>query len=448
VLVNMASADSVIIFSEGTFQEQIQELVNYLARGLSQDDRIAYIKPYQDVLITPAGGKPIAEDEERRQKTVQMVVAGVKGLGEGNEREQEGFFNLLFAHVFSLWSPGDSELLVQMDALLAQVTGASTPTSSVKYRIISNLFNAAPRESAVRLHAYKALLKVAAESGEVSLLQVSKSDVEGWLEEWDVSVEEKAELLVQIAEALEQSGQPEEAYTFLVRRLIVLPASSSSAADAALSTIAKALSLPFVYSFDALLEAPAIASAKSHPLFALLQVFWRGGMGEWTEWISAHSSTLSEFGLDQSALEQKLRMLALASLASQYLTPTSPSGTSDIPYALIAKSLSISETAVEPTVVATIRANLVAGKLSQTTKAFRVYRAAVRAFEKPEWERLEERANAWRDGLLGVLAVLKSKKERAVGGGASLEKGGEGKVVVENVGATLQSEGATVEATA
>ncbi|KZT60753.1 hypothetical protein CALCODRAFT_428714 [Calocera cornea HHB12733] len=441
----MASGDSVIIFSEGTFQEQIQELVNYLARGLSQDDRIAYIKPYQDVLITPAGGKPIAEDEERRQKTVQMVVAGVKGLGEGNEREQEGFFNLLFAHIFTLWPETAPEVLEQVDTLATQIAGTPGQASLVKYRIISNLFNAAPRKSAVRLHAYKALLNVAAENGEVSLLQVSKSDVEGWLEEWDVSAEDKAELLVQIAEALEKSGQPEEAYTFQLRRLSIIPPTSSSAAEAALATISKALSLPFVYSFDPIMEAPAVASVKSHPLFSLLQVFWRGGMGEWAEWLSAHESTLSELGLNKLELEQKLRMLALSSLASQYLTPTSPSGTSDIPYALIAKVLSIPEDLVEPAVIATIRANLVTGKLSQTTKSFRVYRAAVRGFEQPEWERLEERASAWRDGLLGVLSVLKSKR---VGGGAAPEKGSEGKAIVENVGATLLSEGATVEAAA
>ncbi|KZP00225.1 PCI-domain-containing protein [Calocera viscosa TUFC12733] len=437
----MASGDSIIIFSEGTFQEQIQELVNYLARGLSQDDRITYIKPYQDVLITPAGGRPIAEDEERRQKTVEMVVAGVKGLGEGNEREQEGFFNLLVAHVFALWPATAPEILVQVDALVTQIAGATTQTPLVKYRIISNLFNAAPRNSAVRLHAYKALLNVAADNGEISLLQVPKSDVEGWLDEWDVSVEQKAELLEQIAEALEKSGQP-YAYTFLVRRLTIIPAASSSAEQAALATISKALSLPFVYSFDAIMEAPAVASVKSHPLFSLLQVFWRGGVTEWAEWESAYSSTLVEFGLDKIALEQKLRLLALSSLSSQYLTPTSPAGTSDIPYTLISKALSIPEDLVEPTVIATIRANLVAGKLSQTTKSFRVYRAAVRGFEQPEWERLEERANAWRDGLLGVLSVLKSKRA------AAAPEKGEGKVIVENVGATLQSEGVTVEAAA
>ncbi|EJU06607.1 hypothetical protein DACRYDRAFT_92535 [Dacryopinax primogenitus] len=438
----MASGDSVIIFSEGTFQEQIQELVNYLARGLSQDDRIAYIKPYQDVLLTPAGGKPIAEDEERKQQTVRMVVAGVKGLGEGSEREQEGFFNLLFAHIISLWPATEPGIVEQVDPLLAQIAAAPGQTSSVKYRIISNLFNVVPAYSAVRLHAYKTLLQVASENGEVGLLQVSKSDVEGWLAEWEVGVDEKATLLLQIAEALEKSGQPEEAYTFLIRRLTILPPTDSSATDVALTTISKALSLPFVYSFDAIMEAPAVATIKSHPLFSLLRIFWRGGMGEWTEWVSAHSSTLGESGLDKSALENKLRLLALSSLASQFL-PDSPSGTSDIPYALISKSLSISDDEVEPTVIAAIRVGLVAGKLSQTTKCFRVYRSAVRAFEQAEWERLEERTNTWREGLIGVLSVLKTRRERP-----ATDKTSDSKAVVESVGAALLAEATTVEAAA
>lgn len=65
---------------------QILELVNYLALSLPEDQRPNYVQPFQDVLTTQEGQKPIEEDEERRRKALTLVLGEVKGLGEGSER--------------------------------------------------------------------------------------------------------------------------------------------------------------------------------------------------------------------------------------------------------------------------------------------------------------------------------------------------------------------------
>ena len=59
-----------------------------------------------------------------------------------------------------------------------------------------------------------------------------------------------------------------------------------------------------------------------------------------------------------------------------------------------------------------IRAGLLSGKLSQTTQTLRVVRATARAFERPQWEALEQRLTAWRAGLESVLEVVASAKKR------------------------------------
>jgi translation initiation factor 3 subunit M len=78
----------------------------------------------------------------------------------------------------------------------------STPQS------LSNLFNTLPRQSALRLPTYTALLKLASSNDELHVLQISRSDVEKWLKEWDVSSAEKSAFLKTLVEVFSKSSRP------------------------------------------------------------------------------------------------------------------------------------------------------------------------------------------------------------------------------------------------
>lgn len=58
----------------------MQELVNYIARELAEDARTAFIRPFQDALLS--GG----DDVDRKRKTITLVLGAVKGLGTGSDR--------------------------------------------------------------------------------------------------------------------------------------------------------------------------------------------------------------------------------------------------------------------------------------------------------------------------------------------------------------------------
>ena len=73
---------------------------------------------------------------------------------------------------------------------------------------LSNLFNALPRNSSLRLTVYTSLLEFAVANEELDALQLTRSDVEKWLLEWNISSEEKNAFLKTIATAYEKSGQP------------------------------------------------------------------------------------------------------------------------------------------------------------------------------------------------------------------------------------------------
>jgi len=125
--------------------------VNYVVRNRSDEDRAAFIKPFQDILKTEEGQKPLEEDAARRRKIFSMVLSEVKGLGDGSEKgvdlffrradntdwhsEIEGFFNLLYSHLFALY-PADSPETKQYLTTLLQIFSLSPSEQAlIKYRM-------------------------------------------------------------------------------------------------------------------------------------------------------------------------------------------------------------------------------------------------------------------------------------------------------------------------
>ena len=64
------------------------------------------------------------------------------------------------------------------------------------------------------------------------------------------------------------------------------------------------------------------------------------------------------------------------------------------------------------TPLSVIRAGLVSGKLSQSSRVFHITRSTSRAFDQDQWVALEKRLAAWQTGLAAVLAVVTSAREK------------------------------------
>lgn len=72
---------------------------------------------------------------------------------------------------------------------------------------LSNLFNIIPRKSILRLTVFQNLLKIASENNDLEVLNLTPADVDRWLNEWEITTEQKSELLKSIADAYERVGQ-------------------------------------------------------------------------------------------------------------------------------------------------------------------------------------------------------------------------------------------------
>ncbi|CAL1700390.1 unnamed protein product [Somion occarium] len=407
----MSVTDAVSVFAEGTFEEQILELVNYLALSLPEDQRPNYVQPFQDVLTTQEGQKPIEKDEERRRKALTLVLGEVKGLGEGSERvflftEIEGFFNLLLSHFLTLLPLDAPETKEQLATLLQTVASADAP-SSIKYRILSNIFNATPRKSGLRLPVHRALIELASANDELDHLAVSVSEVEKWLSEWDVSVDEKTSFLKTLFDVYTKSGDLDTSYLYQLSYVRSIPPSSPSAESAAGELIATALRSPTTFDFDPLFRLDAVVAAKNHELFPLLQIFLNDGLSQYQDWESGHADVISKYNLDKTQLERKIRLLSLATLGFQNVGR-------DLPYSAVASAIQVEESQVERWVIDAIRAGLITSKISQTTRTLHIIRATARAFERDQWEALEKRLVAWKTGLSSVLEVVVAAKKRNV----------------------------------
>ncbi|EKM79917.1 hypothetical protein AGABI1DRAFT_99540 [Agaricus bisporus var. burnettii JB137-S8] len=398
--------DSVAIFSEGTFEEQILELVEFIARSLPEDDRPAYITSFKDDLKTEESQTPLEEDEDRKRAMLVRVLDEIKLLGEGNDKEIEGFFNLVFSHILVLWSVESQETKEHISKLLQAIASAPTERTSIRYRLLSNLFNAIPQTSPLRHSVYTVILELATKNDQLDILQLQRATVEKWLSEWKISQDEKAQFLKSLADAFAKAGQSSTAYEYSLSYVRTLPSNSSLAQSAAIDLVATALRLPNLFDFDSLFKLDPVIALKDHEIFSLLQVFLSGGLAELDQWQASHAGAAEKYNLSDSALENKIRLIVLATLGFNNIGQ-------NLSYAKIAEALRVDSSKVEKWVIDVIRAGLLSGKLSQTTQSLYVVRSSVRTFEKEEWETLEKRILAWKSGLSGVLEVVNNAKRMA-----------------------------------
>ncbi|KAJ3899321.1 PCI domain-containing protein [Lentinula edodes] len=394
-------SNSVFVLTKQPFEEQVQELVNYLVRVQPDKERAAFLHRFKEALTGTEGQKPLSEDGERRRKIFAMILSSMTGLGlgHGREEESEGFFNLIYILLFSLFSPSSQEAKQYFNALLEVISSAPLEQTSTKYRILSNLFNALPKNSPLRWSAYNTVLQIAAANDSISALDLSRSDVEKWMNEWDIPLEDKSAFLKNVVDAYAQSNQLIKSYDYSLLYLRSLPPMSEAARDTSTKVIASALQIPSIFDFGALFKLDAVVANKDHELFSLLQVFLNHGLSEYKSWEASHPDVLEKYDLDRAQLERKIQLLTLVSLGFQNIGK-------NLPYVKIAEAIQVDASEVEKWIIDVIRTGLLSGKLSQTSQTLYTTRSTARSFEREQWKALERYLLSLKLGLSGVLEVV------------------------------------------
>lgn len=227
-----------------------------------------------------------------------------------------------------------------------------------------------------------------------------------------------------------------QCYDFLVKALSTFSGPSSQSQDIATRAIKVALIHPKIYHFGSLTSSPAVQALQhSSPQYhQLLTVFTSGTIKDFTALTSKHPSFLSSAKptpLPEEPLLEKIRLLTLQELASN--TPSR-----SLPYSDIASTLQVPASEVETCIIDCVRVGLVEGRMSQREKVFLVngWKSRGGKLKKEDWVAIQDRLKMWKEGLKGVLEVVRRGRDEAVEA-----KMGGGNAVANTQGAPAGAEG-------
>lgn len=295
--------------------------------------------------------------------------------------------------------------------LSAPISSSPQNGGGLALSILSTIFNTTSASSDVRYHVLLAILRVIRATSNFETLRPQLKQLDKWLEAWETDDEDARKLYLAVSDVATDAGEDEQAYTYLLRALRTFSTEEASlpeARDLSLRALKAALTHPTHFDFQDLTDLDSIQALRnSDPIFfQLLEIFNSDLLDDFNDFKDEHDGWVDGSGLDGAALNRKMRLLTLASLAA------SAGQTRSLPYEKIAKALQVPSEDVEMWVIDVIRAGLVEGKLSQQTQMFLIHRSTYRVFGDNQWREVSSRLDMWRNSLQGVLQVIQQEKQR------------------------------------
>ncbi|KAF2149819.1 PCI-domain-containing protein [Myriangium duriaei CBS 260.36] len=401
----MPAATNTLIV-EGSFEELSDEFATYLdSLNAGQNQQSSVQSDVQPLL---QGGK--------KEDALKKLVVASSVLRNAPEREFVAAYNQLVHLVRQ--APKPEMFLAPICQNLSQpVTSSPQNSVGLQLNVLTTIFNTLPSDSESRYHVLLAILTIIRKSSaSFDIIRPQLKTLDLWLQNWDMDKDDARKLYLALSDAAAESSDPSASYQYLLRALRTLQeadeASSQEAQQLSIRAIGTALSAPQTFDFSDLTALDSVQALRKSEAnwFDLLEIFATETLDDYNEFLSAHGDWVKQQqGLDEQALETKMRLLTLTSLAA------SAGQTRTLPYASIAKALGIESRETEKWVIDVIRAGLVEGKLSQSSQTFLIHRATYRVFGEHQWREVSARLDMWKRSLEGVLRVLaEQKREYAV----------------------------------
>ncbi|KAL3477858.1 hypothetical protein BJX99DRAFT_225472 [Aspergillus californicus] len=433
-------APSTTLLIEGTFSELAEEFAAYLDALKPEETTVqSELAPLLEPLREQEQNDTQI-DQSKRDEVLKKLVSASAVLSTAPEKEITPAYNLLI-HLVQHASDPDMFLSRICSYLSKPVSSSPHFGASLSIAILSTIFNTLAPSDSSRFHVLLAVVAVIRQTASSAAFEALKpqltAQLPAWRSAWELDDEESRRLHLAIADAAQAAGDLDWSQTHVVEALQTIPpaeATSPAARDLAVRALTSALTHPATFDFTPLTAADAVQALRSSDaaLFELLEIFTADTLDAYEDFIS--NTPVAKILPDNAltphadALQTKIRLLTLASLAAAATTTTNASARS-ISYETIASSLRVPKEEVEKWVIDTIRAGLVEGKLSQLRSEFLVHRATYRVFGEKQWAEVQGRLMVWRRSLENVLGVVRSERERfareaAAGPTATEEKAG------------------------
>lgn len=313
----------------------------------------------------------------------------------------------------------DAQLSIICENLSKPITSSPQNSTGLALNVLTTIFNTLPRQQATRYSILESILKVISSNSTFDSLRDQLENLDTWLSTWQISAQDQRKLFLAISDVASNAtdeGATVQQYLVKALRTLQDPADSESPQARALSirAIKAALQAPKTFDFQDLHALDSVqALHESDADWAdLFDIFRSGTLDSYREFTSSHADFFSSSAsdLDSDVLERKMRLLTLTSLCAGATSTQARS----VPYSDISKNLCIQDADVELWIIDVVRAGLIEGKMSQSTKELLVHRATYRRFDSRQWRAVLGKLHEWKDSLVQVHRVIKAEREQFV----------------------------------
>ncbi|TID27654.1 eukaryotic translation initiation factor 3 subunit M [Venturia nashicola] len=384
---------------EGTIEELADELAIYIDDLRQKQNVEGAIQPEVNSLL----------QEKKAEDALKKLVGASSILNSAPEKEIISAYNLLIYIVRQAPSPG--MFLSRICTYLSKPISSSPANGAgLALAVLSTVFNTVAPDDDSRFHIFMTILSVIKASTNFETLKPQLKNLDTWMDDWELDEDDQRRLYLELSEAAQSAGEAVTCYEYLLRALRTIPADDIAGDEArklSLRALKAALNHPTHFDFQDLTSLDTIQALREpEPQFyQLLEIFTSDTLEELNDFKDENEGWLEKQGLDKDALNRKMRLLTLTTLAAH------ASSTRSLPYANIAKALMVPIEEVELWVIDVIRAGLVEGKLSQLNQQFLIHRSTYRVFGDNQWREVSSRLEMWRTSLQNVLQVIRQEKE-------------------------------------
>lgn len=323
------------------------------------------------------------------------------------EKDVECIYTVICNLVTKTENP--DEVLEIVKLISAKIIQQPNEKPALRLKILFNLYNLLENAYS-RFYVYLKALNLAA-SGKVSEHVIpSVKNIDSFLKEWNLGVQDQRELFLAIFNLLKESkSSGKESFNFLTKYLATFSPedeqSMSEAKEQAANAIIEFVKAPDMFQCD-LLDMPSISQlendAKYSMLYQLLKIFLTQRLDAYVDFEAANSSLLKSYGLVHEDCLSKMRLMSLVDLAS------TESG--QVPYALIKDTLRINDNEVEHWIVKAIAAKLLDCKMDQMNRVVIVSCCTERLFGQQQWGNLRSKLITWRGNIASVINTIQANK--------------------------------------
>ncbi|KAJ2567585.1 hypothetical protein GGH12_000281 [Coemansia sp. RSA 1822] len=370
-----------LFFVDGEISTQVEELAQFIGQ---QNQSAA----------------SFAAEVAQSSDPVQAVLTASQGvLPKVSEDKVEAAYNQLFA----IAKTGESGI-DGVAATVAKDISANAESGVAGLRVLNNLYNLA---NAAQLAVFSEMVVLAVRVNMLPTLVPLVSQLPKLLSGWTASAQQKADVVLELRNALDGAQLGNEAYATELVFLEAIGASDARAAKVATSAIVRFANLSAVCDLDALASLDSVQELSQGGQLGsageLLNALLECDFEQWQKYASANADALKELGVDADKATDKIRLLTVASIAAEHLGE-------DVPFSKVSQAIGVEEDDIEMWIIDVVRSGLMQGKMNQVTRSLVPTRSTYRRFGADQWSLLAERLDQWKSSLESLQPVIGNAK--------------------------------------